>query len=67
MTKGCSTSLCSPDGNGSERISFLSSAGLGNLLQQPQLTFLTPPMLQGIMMCVFYILVAGIIVPLQAH
>ena len=67
MIKGYFTFLYTPDGNDSERISFLSSAGLGNLLQQPQLTFLILPALQWIMMHVFHIVVASIIVLLQTH
>lgn len=59
--------LYTPDGNDSEGISLLSSAGLGNLLQQPQLTFLILPALQWIMMHVFHIAVASIIVLLQTH
>lgn len=45
----------------------LVQAGLGNLLQQPQLTFLILPALQWIMMHVLHIAVASIIVLLQTH
>ena len=67
MIKGYFTFLYAPDGNDSERTSLLSTAGLENLLQEPQLTFLILPALQWFMMHVFHIAVASLIVPLQTH
>lgn len=65
MMKGYFKFSYTPDGNDSERISLFISAGLGNLLRQPQLTFLILPALQWILLPVFHIAVASIIVLLH--
>lgn len=61
MIKGYFKFSCTPDGNDSEGISLFISAGLGNLLRQPQLTFLILPALQWILLPVFHIAIASII------
>lgn len=65
MIKGYFKFSYTPDGNDSERISLFISAGLGNLLWQPQLTFLILPALQWILVPALHIAVASIIVLLH--
>lgn len=65
MIKGYFKFSYTPDGNDSERISLFISAGWGNLLWQPQLTFLILPALQWILVPVFHIAVVSIIVLLH--
>lgn len=66
MIKGYFKFSYTPDGCDSERISLFISAGLGNLLRQPQLTFLILPAPQWILVPVLHIAVAKIIVLLHA-
>lgn len=65
MIKGYFKFSYTPDGSDSGRISLFISAGLGNLLRQPQLTFLILPALQWILMSVFHIAAASMIVLLH--
>lgn len=65
MIKGYFKFSYTPDGSDSERISLFISAGLGNLLQQLQLTFLILPALRWILMPVFHIAAASITVLLH--
>lgn len=65
MIKGYFKFSYTPDGSDSGRISLFISAGLGNLVRQPQLTFLILPALQWILMSVFHIAAASKIVILH--